>query len=187
MNEAVKTAVLATTEPFTVKDIVAATGVSETTTRKTITELVNEQLITPGEARGSFELVNKKTGKKVYKKNPDAIRLIRKNRFSKAELTVQSIDELLVKDPFSHKERVEAALGEDVAELDHDDEDDKWTTVCLTHGERTTSSHIIDAWWKATHPAFCGECKKVLPADVVKAAKNLPSQRAKKDEKGKAA
>lgn len=173
---------------FTAKTLGAEAGVSETTARKFIKAELVTGTIVEGDARGEFLAVvdAEPTGRKVYRKNPDAIRLVRTNRFSKAQLTVQSLDELAEKDPFGHRTLVEAALGADLAEFE---DENKWVSVCITHGQYTGSDMILDAWWKATHPAFCKACKKDMPAEAIAEAKNLPSVRkaAKKAEREAAA
>jgi DNA-binding transcriptional regulator YhcF (GntR family) len=174
---------------FTVNELAAAAEVSETTARKFVkAELEAGTIVVDAEAgRGKFAVVAAEpTGRKVYRKNPDAIRLVRTNRFSKAQLTVQSLDELAEKDPFGHRTLVEAALGADLTEFE---DENKWVSVCITHGQYTGSDMILDAWWKATHPAFCKACKKDMPAEAIAEAKNLPSVRkaAKKAEREAAA
>lgn len=179
MNANTITDAIATATTFKVSDIVAATGVSETTVRKHVKEALENgtvEVYADG-GKGVFRTVQKAapTGKKAYRKNPDAIRVIRKNRYTKFDFTVQSLDELAVKDPFGHKAIVEEAIGDATVSA-------KWITVCLEHGTYTGSEFILDAWWKGTHPAHCKDCRKLLTADVIAAAKNLPSQRDDEDE-----
>jgi len=151
---------------------------SETTARKALKELVDAGLVLrSGNAwmLKSAPVEDDKvtaSGKKKYKKNPKPIREVRKNRITRAVLTVRNAEEVL-------------AGGDewyDAVDFTLDDigyDGSKWVTVCNDHKQIVGSDFILDAWHHNSWPAFCTDCRKLMKPSDTKIAAVRPSSKKK--------
>jgi biotin operon repressor len=82
--------------------------------------------------------------KKKYRRHDIPLtRTVRINQITKAEVQVASADEIDVENP-----------------------EGKWVTLCLTHDSMDWSDLVLDAHFKSTYPEFCPGCAPLLVGKV---------------------
>jgi hypothetical protein len=103
-----------------------------------------EAVVPQDEAVGAALDAAEAPAKKVYKRHATpTTRTVRINQITKSEVKVVRADE-----------------------MDLEDADSKWYTLCLTHDHMEGSDLVLDAHFKSTYPEFCPPCNEVLnPAD----------------------